>query len=89
MSMTATLRLVSVKLPVSDLRRIPEENRSEFIRSAVAEKLNRMESPPLAPKSAAGRRMLALRCKFVKRGGRLLDAEGIAAEIRQRRGGLA
>lgn len=89
MSMTATLKLVSVKLPVSDLRRIPEANRSEFIRSAVAEKLNRMESPPLVPKSAAGRRMLALRCSFVKRGGRLLDAEGIAAEIRQRRGGVA
>lgn len=89
MSMTAALKLVSVKLPVSDLRRIPEENRSEFIRSAIAEKLNRMKSRPLVPKTAAGRRMLALRRKFVKRGGRLLDAEGITAEIRQRRGGLA
>ena len=89
MSMTAALKLVSVKLPVDDLRRIPEQNRSEFIRSAVAEKLNRLQSRPLEPKTPEVRRMLTLRRKFVKGGGRLLDAEGIADEIRRRRGGLA
>lgn len=85
--MTQDLKVVSVKLPRSDVRRIPG-NRSEFVREAVAEKLARESRPAWRPKTAAGRKLLALRNQFVAQGGELLDADGIAAELRQRRGGL-
>jgi hypothetical protein len=87
--MTTTLQPVSVKLRVGDLRRIPTENRSEFIRDAVSEKLARMGKPGWAPRTATGRKLAALRGRFVEEGGELLDADGIARELRERRGGLA
>jgi hypothetical protein len=86
--MTNYSKLLSVRLPVSDVRRIPG-NRSEFVRHAVAEKLARESRPAWRPKTAAGRRLLKLRNQFLAQGGELLDAEGIAEELRQRRGGLA
>ncbi len=78
-----------MKTPLSDLRRIPEPNRSEFIRSAVSEKLARQPVLGWKPKTAIGRKFLALREKFIRSGGELLDSEGIADELKQRRGGLA
>ena len=78
-----------MKTPLSDLRRIPEPNRSEFIRSAVSEKLVRQPVLGWKPKTAIGRKFLALREKFIRSGGELLDSEGIADELKQRRGGLA
>jgi hypothetical protein len=44
--MTRDPQIVSIKLPLADVLRIPG-NRSEFVRQAVAEKLAR-ESAPLA-----------------------------------------
>ena len=85
----ADVQAVSVKIPRSDLRRIPEANRSEFIRSAVSEKLARQPACEWKPKTATGRKLLALREKFIRSGGELLDSEGIANELKQRRGGLA
>ena len=85
--MTNTLQAVTVKIPLSDLRRIPEPNRSEFIRSAVSEKLARQPASGWKPKTATGRKLLALREKFIRSGGELLDSEGIANELKQRRGG--
>jgi hypothetical protein len=38
---------------------------------------------------AAGRKLLALREKFMRSGGELLDSEGFANELKQRWGGLA
>jgi hypothetical protein len=87
--MTNTLLTVSFKLPASDLRRIPSRNRSKFFRAAVQEKLSRLANPAFAPKTDTARRMLALRRKFEAEGGELLDAAGIADEMRARRGGLA
>jgi len=87
--MTSSLQAVTVKTPLSDLRRIPEPNRSEFIRSAVSEKLARQPVLGWKPKTAIGRKFLALREKFIRSGGELLDSEGIADELKQRRGGLA
>jgi hypothetical protein len=81
------LQVVSVKLPREDLRRI-SGNRSEFVRQAVAEKLARGSTPAWRPKTATGRKLLQLRKRFLAQGGELLDAEGIAAELAQRRGGL-
>jgi hypothetical protein len=89
LDMTSTLQAVTVKIPLSDLRRIPEPNRSEFIRSAVSEKLARQPACEWKPKTATGRKLLALRDKFIRSGGELLDSEGIANELKQRRGGLA
>jgi Arc/MetJ-type ribon-helix-helix transcriptional regulator len=85
--MTQDLKVVSVKLPESDVRRIPG-NRSEFVRQAVAEKLARESRPAWRPKTATGRKLLMLRNQFMAQGGELLDANGITAELRQRRGGL-
>jgi len=86
--MTHDLKLLSVKLPLSDVRRIPG-NRSEFVRQAVAEKLARQSSPAWQPRTPTGRKLLRLREQFLARGGELLDADGIADELRRRRGGLA
>ena len=88
LGMTHNLKLLSVKLPLSDFRRI-RGNRSEFVRRAVAEKLARESGPAWQPKTASGRKLLKLRNQFLAEGGELLDAEGIAEELRQRRGGLA
>jgi Arc/MetJ-type ribon-helix-helix transcriptional regulator len=87
--MTNSLQAVTVKIPLSDLRRIREPNRSEFIRAAVSEKLARQPVSGWKPKTATGRKLLALREKYLRAGGELLDSEGIAEELRQRRGGLA
>ena len=87
--MTTKLKTISVKLPEEDLRRIPASNRSEFIRDAVAEKLARPKSKAWKPRTALGRKLCSLRKRFVSQGGELLDAHGIARELRERRGGLA
>jgi hypothetical protein len=87
--MPSDLKIVTVKLPKSDLRRIPVgEKRSEFIRAAVAEKLAKLNQPPWKPKTALGRKMAELRRRYIAGGGELLDAAAIAKELRARRGGL-
>jgi hypothetical protein len=85
--MTQDLKVLSVKVPVADVRRIPG-NRSEFIRQAVAEKLAREGTSAWRPKTATGRKLFKLRNQFLAQGGELLDAKGVAQELRQRRGGL-
>jgi hypothetical protein len=86
--MTDGSKVLSVRLPLADVRRIPG-NRSKFVRHAVAEKLERESLTAWRPKTATGRKLLKLREQFLAKGGELLDAEGIANELRQRRGGLA
>jgi len=49
---------------------------------------NPKSSPAWRPKTATGRKLLKLRKRFLAQGGELLDADGIAEELRQRRGGL-
>ena len=81
---------MTVKIPREVLRRFPRsETRSEFIREAVAEKLAKLASPQWKPKTDLGRQLVELRRDYVSGGGELLDAEGIASELRERRGGLA
>jgi Arc/MetJ-type ribon-helix-helix transcriptional regulator len=80
------MRIISLKLPVEDLRRIRDRNRSEFIRGAVREKLEREAGRKWRPRTPAGRKLLGLSEKF---DGHRLDQSAIAEEIRQRRGGLA
>ena len=85
--MTKNLQIISVKLPAADLRRIPG-NRSRFVRLAVAEKLERESRKVVQLETAAARKMLKLREQFIAQGGELLDSDGIAEELRERRGGL-
>lgn len=85
--MTSGLKVISVKLPVAQMRRIPG-NRSRFVREAVAEKLARESEPEWRPKTVFGKKLLRLREKFIAQGGELLDAEGIARELKSRRGGI-
>ena len=40
------------------------------------------------PKTALGRKLIALRRAYVEKGGSLLDAEGLDAELMTRRGGI-
>ena len=87
--MPTDLKIVTVKLPKEYLRRIPSgETRSDFIRKAVAEKLATLAEPAWKPKTALGRKLARLRKQYIAAGGELLDDDGIAAEIRARRGGL-
>ncbi len=87
MGMTNGLKMISVKLPVSDVRKI-RGNRSEFVRKAVSEKLAREAGPEWRPKTGLGGELLKLRQQFIAEGGELLDSEGIARELRSRRGGV-
>jgi Arc/MetJ-type ribon-helix-helix transcriptional regulator len=82
------LRTISVKLPAEDVRRIPARNRSAFIREAVREKLARQEKA-WKPKTRFGRKLVGLREAYIAKGGKLLTAEEIAAEIRENRGAMA
>jgi hypothetical protein len=59
--------------------------RSRFEDRAVAEKPARDSSLRWRPKTALGRKLLKLRNKFLAGGGKLLNAEGIAEELRNRR----
>lgn len=85
--MTAT-QTVSFKLPVADLRRIPERNRSAFFRAAVQEKLASKETV-WRPRTAFGKKLAALRARHEASGAKLLTPEEVAAEVRARRGSLA
>lgn len=40
------------------------------------------------PKTAVGRKLLKLREQFLAQGGEVLDPDGIAKELRERRGGI-
>ena len=40
------------------------------------------------PRTELGRKLLALRRAYVKKGGQLLDGEGLERELRLRRGGM-
>jgi hypothetical protein len=86
--MTST-KLVSVKLPLKIFRAMPgaHKGRSRFIISALEEKLSRRESE-WKPTTARGRRLAALLEKGRAEREPLLDDEGIAQELRARRGGL-
>lgn len=86
--MAQDLKVLSVKLPLSDVRRI-SVNRSEFVRQAVAEKLARESGPAWRPKTATGRKLLKLRSQFLAQGGELLDADGIAKELGRMENGVS
>ena len=83
-------KLVSVKVPLKIFRAIPgaHRGRSRFIISALEEKISRGHPPEWKPMTARGRQLAALLEKGKTERGELLDDEGIARELRERRGGL-
>lgn len=84
--MPTHLKVVTVKLPKSDLQRFPPgQTRSNFIRDAVSEKLAKIERPAWKPRTALGRKLLALSNRFE---GERLDTVAIGKELREQRGGL-
>ncbi len=82
-------KLLSVKVPLRIFRALPaaHKGRSRFIVSALEEKIQRLESE-WRPTTARGRRLQAILDKGATERGEPLDAEGIARELSQRRGGL-
>lgn len=86
--MTET-KIVSVKLPMKIFRAIPgaHNGRSRFIISALEEKIQRQDAE-WQPTTERGRRLKAILDKGAAERGEPLDAEGIARELRERRGGL-
>lgn len=84
--MTST-KLVSVKVPLKIFRALPgaHKGRSRFIVSALEEKISRRE-PEWKPTTARGRRMAELLEKGKAEREPLLDDEGIARELVERRG---
>lgn len=53
---------------------------SRIVRDAAAESFK--------PKTEFGKQLLALRSAYVEKGGKLLDADALDQELRQRRGGV-
>lgn len=85
--MTAT-KLISVKVPMKIFRAMPgaHKGRSRFIISALEEKISQRSESEWQPTTARGRRMKAILDKGAAERGEPLDAEGIAAELAERRG---
>ena len=76
-------------MPLRILRSIPEahQGRSRFIISALEEKISR-GGQEWKPTTARGRRLAALLEKGRAEREPLLDDEGVASELRARRGGV-
>jgi hypothetical protein len=86
--MTET-KMLSVKVPLRIFRQLPgaHQGRSRFIVSALAEKIQKSESE-WQPATARGRRLKAILDKGRAEREPLLDDEGIARELHERRGRL-
>jgi metal-responsive CopG/Arc/MetJ family transcriptional regulator len=82
-------KIISVKLPMKIFRAIPSAHngRSRFINSALEERIQRQEAE-WQPTTERGRRLKASLDRGAAERGEPLDDEGIARELRERRGGL-
>jgi hypothetical protein len=87
--MTST-KLISVKVPMKIFRALPgaHQGRSRFIINALAKEISQQRAPEWQPTNARGRRLKALLDAGAAERGEPLDDEGIARELRERRGGL-
>lgn len=82
-------KVVSFKAPLKIFRALPgaHQGRSRFIIAALEEKISRRESE-WQPTTERGRRLKAILDRGASERGEPLDAEGIARELRERRGGI-
>ena len=87
--MTKT-KLLSVKVPLELYRALPgtHKDRSRLIIAALEEKISSREEPKWKPTTERGRRLADLLKKGAAERGAPLGPEGIARELRERRGGL-
>lgn len=85
--MTGT-KLISVKIPERVLRLMPPagKGRSSFIIAALEESISRRQSAEWKPTTERGQRLAALLKKGRREREPLLDAEGIARELAERKG---
>ena len=83
-----TTKLISVKVPLKIFRALPDAHngRSRFIIAALEEKISKRQESEWQPTTARGRRLKALLDAGAAERGEPLDAEGIAAELAERRG---
>lgn len=83
-------KLISVKVPMKIFRALPgaHQGRSRFIISALEAKISQHRPPEWQPTNARGRRLKSLLDAGAAERGESLDDEGIARELRERRGGL-
>ena len=83
-----TTKLVSVKVPLKIFRALPDAHhgRSRFIITALEDKIPKRQESEWQPTTARGRRMAALLEKGKAEREPLLDDEGIARELSERRG---
>lgn len=83
-------KLISVKVPMKIFRALPgaHQGRSRFIIAALEEKVSRQREPEWQPTTARGRRLKALLDAGAAERGAPLDDDGIARELRERRGGI-
>ncbi len=79
-------KTISIKFPAKDLSKIPDKNISRFFREAVYEKIDRVKKTDCRPKTAFGKKLLKIRADYIKSGGKLLSAEEINREVRERSG---
>lgn len=79
--------MLSVKVPLKIFRALPgaHQGRSRFVVSALAEKIAK-SADDWKPTTAHGRRLAELLEKGKAERGPLLDDEGIARELQERRG---
>jgi len=83
--------MLAAKVPraiLKEVDRLAGDNRSAWVREAIEEKLHR-ETPcatDFKPKTAFGRRLLALRQRHLSKGGPTLTLEEIRQEVARRRG---
>jgi len=82
------MKVVSVKIPERILKLLPApgEGRSRFILTALEEKISRSAHSPWQPTTERGRRLASLLKNGRLERVPLLDADGIAQELAERRG---
>jgi hypothetical protein len=64
---------------------VPEKAASRTRRVAAVPKTGDVVSDTHCPRTALGKRLLALRRAYVMKGGKLLDADALAAETKRRK----
>lgn len=81
-------KIVSVKIPERVLRHLPPagQGRSRFILAALEEKISQQPRSQWKPTTRRGRRLASLLKKGHRERAPLLDAEGLARELTERRG---
>jgi len=78
---------LTIRLPAEEHSALcAKPNRSAWVRNAINEKLQREARPPVKPRTALGRKLLAARAEYRAAGGRALSLDEVSQEVARRRG---